>query len=126
MEEESKEGILPNGYTFLAVVTGYVHFAWAKAADPVTAVRKAYNHHGGREKKAVYCIYGKEDEIGVTNLGGYEYLTSNPPIPIGLFTVTKSSIRAVKKGEFNDEHDDCFEWMEDKLAVLSPKEKEEA
>lgn len=124
---EVKDGVLPNGHTFLAIVTGYVHFAWAKAADPVTAIRNAYKHHEGSENKIpIYCIYGKDDEIFATELAGYEYKTSNPPIPIGIFTVTKSSIRAVKKGDFNNEHDDCFEWTTKKIMHLAKSEQEKS
>ena len=116
---------LPNGHTFLAITLGGgAHFAWAKATDPITAVRNAYKHHmqsvsSSESKLAVHCIYGVDDEIYALDVGGYEYKSSNPPTPIGLFAVTKNSIRAVKKGEFNDEHDDCFEWMTKRILKLS-------
>ena len=39
--------ILPNGYTFLAVSAGN-HGAWAKATDPVTAIRNVHRDAGGK------------------------------------------------------------------------------
>jgi hypothetical protein len=115
-EREMKEipsYALPNGFTFLAV-TSSDRGVWAKATDPVTAARNAHRDAGGK-KNAIYVVFGKYDELRVSNFGGYGWKLGNPPVPIGLFTVTDRSIRPVAKGDFNEEHGDCLEWMTDQI-----------
>ena len=112
--------ILPNGYTFLAVSAGN-HGAWAKATDPVTAIRNVHRDAGGKlinrpAKNAIYVIYGKSDELCVQDNGGwYTWQRSNPPVPIGIFTVTSRSIKPIAKGDFNEDHLDCLGWMTEQL-----------
>ena len=111
--------ILPNGYTFLAVSAGN-HGAWAKATDPVTAIRNVHRDAGGKlinrpAKNAIYDIYGKSDELCVQDDGWYTWQRSNPPVPIGIFTVTSRSIKPIAKGDFNEDHLDCLGWMTEQL-----------
>ena len=80
MSETSKHA-LPNGYTFLAV-TSSDRGVWAKATDPVTAARNAHRDAGGK-KNAIYVVYGKNDELSVSDWGGYNWCLDNPPTPIG-------------------------------------------
>ena len=110
---ETSNHVLPNGYTFLAITSGY-YGSWAKATDPVTAIRDAHDENGGK-KNAVMVIYGKNDEIYAGDLGGYGWQADNPPTPIGMFTVTDRSIKPVAKGDFNEKHDDCLGWMTEQL-----------
>jgi hypothetical protein len=106
--------ILPNGYTFLAV-TASDRGVWAKATDPVTAIQNAHRDAGGKTN-AIYVIYGKSDELFVQDNGGwYTWQRSNPPVPIGIFTVTSRSIKPIAKGDFNEDHLDCLGWMTEQL-----------
>ena len=129
--EEIKEWVLPNGYTFLALTSSSGGYSsWAKATDPVTAMREAYkdyiNNVSSRDNKiAIFCFYGKNDGLNASGDGGYEWQSSNPPLPIGIFAVSKSSIRAVKKGDFNDEHDDCLGWASKKITHFDQQKSEE-
>ena len=83
--EEIKEWVLPNGYTFLAITSStWGHFCWAKATDPVTAMRDAYKDYisnvSSRDNKiAVSCFYGKNDGLHASDNGGYQWETSSPP-----------------------------------------------
>lgn len=105
--------VLPNGTTFLAITAG-LYGSWAKASDPVTAMKNAHKNAGGN-KNAVYVIHGVSDEIHCTQMGGYEWKNENPPTPLGIFTVTNRSIKALAKGDFHKDHGDCEEWMIDQL-----------
>ena len=130
---DTDDYVLPNGYTFLAITAGY-RGSWAKAHDPITAARNAHFENGG-DKNAVMVIYGKNDELSVSGYGGYNWERDNPPTPIGIFTVKHDnsfddetewpSIEPVKKGEFNDEHADCFGWMCDEISELKYWEKKD-
>ena len=113
---DSEDHVLPNGCTFLASTAGR-YGTWAKATDPITAIRNALKHDGGG-KKPIYVVYGKNEDLHVSDYGGYNWQADNPPTPIGMFTVTKSSIRPVKKGDFNEDHEDCLEWMKSNLADI--------
>jgi len=104
---------LPNGYTFLAV-TSSDRGVWAKATDPVTAARNAHRDAGGK-KNAIYVVYGKNDELSVSDWGGYNWCPDNPPTPIGIFTVTDRSIKPVVEGDFSEEHGDCLHWMTEQI-----------
>lgn len=110
MTIKKKEWVLSNGNTFLAISAG-TYGGWAKAADPITAIRDAYKASG--EKKEAICVfYGDSETLHCGSMGGYDWDLCHPPTPIGMFLVTNSSIRPMKKGAFNDEHDDHLEWME--------------
>ena len=110
---ETSNHVLPNGYTFLAVTSGF-YGSWAKATDPVTAIRNAHRDAGGK-KNAIYVIHGKNDKLTVSDFGGYSWQSETPPTPIGIFTVTDRSIKPVAKGDFSEDHDDCLGWMTEQL-----------
>ena len=120
---ETSNHVLPNGFTFLAMTSGYSG-SWAKATDPVTAIRNAHSANGGK-KNAVIVIYGKNDELYVAGLGGYNWQRENPPTPIGIFTVTDRSIKPLAKGDFNESHKDCLGWMTDQIEHIEHWSKEE-
>ena len=101
--------VLPNGFTFLAITAGSPGW-WGKATDPITAIRNAHKF-SGLDKNAIYVIYGNDDELYVSDYGGYNWKANNPPTPIGIFTVTNRSIKPTAKGDFNEKHADCYEWM---------------
>jgi len=116
MMTDTPKHVLPNGYTFLAITAG-AYGTWAKATDPITAIRDAYDH-SGTKKEAIMVMYGKSDELHVGDFGGFEYLLKNPPTPIGFFTVTKTKIKAMDKGDFkevSEDHSDCLEWTTKQL-----------
>tara|TARA_R110002096_G_scaffold80179_3_gene188037 strand:- start:70 stop:450 length:381 start_codon:yes stop_codon:yes gene_type:complete len=113
---EDNDHVLPNGCTFLASTAG-PYGTWAKATDPITAIKNALKHDGSG-KKPIYVVYGKNEDLHVSDYGGYNWQSDNPPTPIGMFTVTKNSIRPVKKGDFNEKHEDCLGWMKENLEEI--------
>lgn len=115
--------VLPNGFTFLAITSG-LRGSWAKATDPVTAIRNAHSASGGK-KNSVMVIYGKNDDLHVDSFGGYEWQIENPPTPIGIFTVTDRSIKPLAKGDFNENHKDCLGWMTEQIEDIELWSKEE-
>ena len=117
-----REYVLPNGYTFLAA-TGNCPGYWAKATDPITAIRECYNYGSRRDGIAIYVLFGKNEELSVSDYGGYNYHIDNPPTPLGIFYVTSRSIRPIKKGDINDKHDDCLGWMKDQIAHFEEMSK---
>jgi len=92
MSDQSNDHVLPNGFTFLAITSGY-YGSWAKAHDPITAIKEAYKAEGGQGRELVQVIYGKSKELHCTNMGGFQWEHGNPPTPIGLFIVTSRSIK---------------------------------
>ncbi|MEK9848002.1 MAG: hypothetical protein VW445_09310 [Rhodospirillaceae bacterium] len=92
MSNQSNDHALPNGFTFLAITGGY-YGSWAKAHDPITAIKKAYKAEGGQGRKLVKVIYGKDEELHCTDMGGFQWEHGNPPTPIGLFTVESRIIK---------------------------------
>lgn len=119
----ARDHILSNGYTFLAITTGG-YGTWAKATDPLTAIRNAAanNGYGPKGKVAIQVWYGKNDSLGIGHYGGITW-QDHAPTPIGLFLVTKTSIKPMPKGAFNDKHEDCAGWMNSNLAELAEFEK---
>ena len=127
---ETTKHVLPNGYTFLAS-TANQYGTWAKATDPITAIKNAHDHDGS-DKVPIYVVYGKDEEIYVSDFGGYNWKTENPPTPIGIFTVTARIIdteddyykedypiiQPVEKGDFNKSHNDCLEWMLENISNI--------
>ena len=111
---QDREHVLPNGYTFLASTAGMYGY-WAKATDPITAIRECYKYDGRTDAAAIYVLYGKNTEISVSDFGGFNYHTDNPPTPLGIFYVTNRSIRPVKKGDFDENHADCLEWQKEQI-----------
>lgn len=110
---DTDDHVLPNGFTFLASTAGY-YGSWAKATDPITAIRMAHRHKGGK-KNPIYVVYGENEELYVDNMGGFRWDRKTPPTPIGLFTVTERSIKPMEAGDFGDEHPNCLAWMTDTL-----------
>lgn len=104
---------LSNGYTYLAVTAGS-YGSWARATDPMTAIRLAANEngYGSKNKVVVMCVYGKNGSVYCGSGGGICWDDGEAPTPIGLFTVTPRSITPTKKGDINDKHEDCVEWIE--------------
>ena len=107
---------LENGYTFLASTLGSPG-GWAKATDPITAVKKAvendpYRNTGSKGNPA-QCLLVKNGEAWIDEFdGSVAWNLSNPPIPIGLFLVTKGgSVKPMPKNHFNDRHDSHEEWI---------------
>lgn len=102
--------VLPSGATFVALTmqrSGY----WAKAPDPITAIRNAYNH-AGKKEAVIACYFGDNKSLSVDDFyGGLLYDRETPPVPIGLFIVTRNSIKPLQKGHFNAEHESHIEWM---------------
>ena len=105
----AKDHVLPNGYTFMAITTGY-QGTWAKATDPVTAARNAAKAYSPSAKIAVQVFYGKSDDMKCAHSGGILW-TDTPPIAIGLFLVSKTIIKPMPKGAFNADHQSHDEWM---------------
>lgn len=104
--------VLSNGYTFLAVTTGH-YGSWAKATDPVTAIRNAAMEAGCSSRTAVVvrCVYGESENLYVDCLGSICYSLESSTMPIGLFIVTPNSIKPLPKGKLNDKHESHDEWM---------------
>ena len=140
MTEENSDHVLPNGYTFIAVTAG-IHGVWAKANNPIDAIRDAFCN-SGKESVAMYVIYAKDDAIEVNAYyGNYTYTGGHKPIRLGIFTVcnftgdygeyrdkaTKMEerfldgeyplIKPVAHGDFNSEHSNCLEWMIEGIEV---------
>ena len=107
------EHVQPNGMTFLAVCSD-LGSSWAKARDPISAIRDAYNISGRMEPTAIRCIYGKNDEIFSNEWGSIEWKADNPPIPVGFFKVTKNGIKPLTAHckAFPDNSQTCEDWIE--------------
>lgn len=110
--------ILKNGYTFLALSGGY-YGGWAKALDPVTAIKNAVKEYGAntlgnKDGIAVRVMYGPSDTLNCAELGGFNYEATpeGRPTPIGLFFCKGRTIRPMKKGDMNPDHPDHEEWMD--------------
>lgn len=113
---ESNDHVLPNGFTFLAASTG-LYGSWAKGIDPITAIKDVFENTDGA-KNAIWVVYGKNDELKINDYGGFSWHNENPPVAIGLFTVTNKSIKPTATGDFNETHGDCREWMEDTIREI--------
>lgn len=105
----TNDHVLPNGYTFLAVTTG-PYGSWAKATDPITAIKNAAASNGSSIKAAVQCWFGPSDKMRCGFMGGISW-EEVAPVPIGLFLVSKSSIKPLPKGTFNNDHQDHDQFM---------------
>lgn len=104
--------VLSNGHTFLAVTTGS-YGSWAKATDPITAIRDAATTDGCSSSRpiVVRCVYAKNEDLYIDAFGGIGYSLDGTVVPIGLFVVKPNSIKPLKKGELNDKHESHDEWM---------------
>lgn len=107
--------VLSNGYTFIAVTTGH-YGSWAKATDPMTAIRSAADENGyGEENKVtVMCMYGKSDSIRCGSFGGFHWDEGANPVPVGMFTVTPKAIT---------KHADCVKFIEQALADIAESQR---
>ena len=107
---------LENGYTFLATTLGSPG-GWAKATDPITAVKNAVENdpYRNRDSKGnpAQCLLGKNGEFWVDEIdGSISWNLNYPPTPIGLFLVTKGgSVKPMPKNHFNNKHDSHEEWI---------------
>ena len=120
MDEKKSDYVLPNGYTYIAVSMG-IYGVWAKAIDPITAIKNVFNQNG-KDNYAVYVLYAKDGEVEVDSYwGGYTYNDGHEPMRVGIYKVTAQAddvhhdhppiIEPVKQGDFNKDHDDCREWI---------------
>ena len=112
-----KDHVLPNGNTFLATTASGQGY-WAKATDPVTAikeVRRQEGSHWPKGKVPIAVYYGDAETLHVSDFGGLSWNTDKPYIPIGLFTVTERSIKPLKKSDF-EEGGSHEEWMAEELS----------
>ena len=105
---ESIPFVQPNGHYFLAVNLSCVGATWAKAQDPVTAIKDAAR---GRKDQAVACVYG--DSVQSTAMGGFQWDCDNPPIPVGLFLVSPRKIEPMKakSKEYPSNSQSCEDWI---------------
>ena len=122
MTDSDNDHVLPNGNTFLASTASGVGY-WAKATDPVTAikeVRRQEGSHWPKGKVPIAVYYGDAETLHVSDFGGLSWNTDKPYIPIGLFAVTERSIKPLQKADFEEgrSHED---WMEDECSVLPAK-----
>ena len=109
--------VLPNGNTFLAM-TASSPGHWAKATDPITAIKEVRRQEGSHWPKGrvpITVYYGDAETLQVNDFGGLSWDTSKPYIPIGLFTVTKQSIQPLKEAHF-EEGGSHEEWMAEEIA----------
>jgi len=116
----SESFTLDNGYTFHAVVQD-LGATWARATDPITAIRNAARAHTSNFGIGlpVVCMYGKADELQSDEWGSFRWKIENEPVPIGLFNVTKTQIKPMPKGLHNDRHASCEEWITDTLGSIN-------
>ena len=108
---DKSEFVQANGFTFYAVSSDY-GASWAKALDPITAIRNAATSGNA----AVRCVYGKEDELSSDGLGNIFWDdVDNPPIPVGLFLVTPRKIIPMpeKSKEFPKNSYTNEQWISD-------------
>jgi len=104
--------VLPNGNTFLAMTASSPGY-WAKATDPITAIKEVRRQEGSHWPKGrvpITVFYGDAETLNANDYGGVRWNTDKPYIPIGLFTVTKRSIHPLKKADF-EEGGSHLKWM---------------
>ena len=83
---------LKNGRTFFAI-TGGSYGGWAKARDPITAIKDAVSNSGFQAPKngvAVMVMYGPSETLKCKG----------------------RTIKPMKKGDMNADHPDHEEWMD--------------
>ena len=117
MTNSDNDHVLPNGNTFLASTASGVGY-WAKATDPVTAikeVRRQEGSHWPKGKVPIPVYYGDAETLHVSDFGGLSWNTDKPYIPIGLFAVTERSIKPLQKADF-EEGGSHEEWMAEELS----------
>ena len=120
MTNSDNDHVLPNGNTFLASTASGQGY-WAKATDPITAikeVRRQEGSHWPKGKVPIAVWYGDAETLHVSDSifgGSVSWNTSKPYVPIGLFTATERSIKPLQKADF--EEGGCHEkWMAEELS----------
>ena len=117
MTNSDNDHVLPNGNTFLASTASGVGY-WAKATDPVTAIKEVRSQEGShwpKGKVPIAVYYGDAETLHVSDFGGLSWNTDKPYIPIGLFAVTERSIKPLQKADF-EEGGSHEEWMAEELS----------
>ena len=117
MTNSDNDHVLPNGNTFLATTASGQGY-WAKATDPVTAikeVRRQEGSHWPKGKVPIAVYYGDAETLHVSDFGGLSWNTDKPYIPIGLFAVTERSIKPLQKADI-EEGGSHAEWMAEELS----------
>ena len=112
MTNSDNDHVLPNGNTFLATSASSPGY-WAKATDPITAIKEVRRQEGSHWPKGrvpITVFYGDAETLQVNDFGGLSWDTRKPYVPIGLFTVTKRSIHPLKKADF-EEGGSHLKWM---------------
>ena len=97
MTDTVKDWVLPNGFTFIASTAGY-YGSWAKALDPLTAVRNAARDNSNSYPQFVSVWYGPDETSHVTEMGGLSYAmeSADKMVAVGFFEVGKNSIKPSK------------------------------
>ena len=97
MTDCAKDWVLPNGFTFIASTAGY-YGSWAKALDPLTAVRNAARDNSNSYPQFVSVWYGPDETSHVTEMGGLSYAmeSADKMVAVGFFEVGKNSIKPSK------------------------------
>ncbi len=117
--------VLPNGNTFLAM-TASSPGHWAKATDPITAIKEVRRQEGSHWPKGrvpITVFYGDAESLQINDFGGLSWDTRKPYVPIGLFTVTKRSIKPLQKADF-EEGGSHLKWMADEFSSVERQVKE--
>lgn len=117
MTDSDNDHVLPNGNTFLATTASGVGY-WAKATDPISAikeVRRQEGSHWPKGKVPIAVYYGDAETLHANDYGSVRWNTDKPYIPIGLFTVTERSINPLKKSDF-EEGGSHEKWMAEELS----------
>jgi len=119
MSKDVADFVLPNGFCFLAVTLGD-YGMWRKARDPITAIRDAFRARGNRGSVPVAVYYGKHEELGCSGFSGSVTWTEGGTMPavVGIYKVTERSIKPLQRGDFNEDHDDIFDWMNDMIGEI--------
>ena len=120
-----KDHVLPNGNTFLAT-TASSPGHWAKATDPITAIKEVRRQEGSHWPKGrvpITVFYGDAESLQINDFGGLSWDTRKPYIPIGLFTVTERSIKPLQKADF-EEGGSHLKWMADEFSSVERQVKE--
>ena len=120
-----KDNVLPNGNTFLATTASSPGY-WAKATDPITAIKEVRRQEGSHWPKGrvpITVFYGDAESLQINDFGGLSWDTRKPYIPIGLFTVTERSIKPLQKADF-EEGGSHLKWMADEFSSVERQVKE--
>ena len=120
-----KDHVLPNGNTFLATTASSPGY-WAKATDPITAIKEVRRQEGSHWPKGrvpITVFYGDAESLQINDFGGLSWDTRKPYIPIGLFTVTERSIKPLQKADF-EEGGSHLKWMADEFSSVERQVKE--